>query len=112
VPSSDGTWRNIVLHSFGNPDGVYPYGGLTPVGARTLYGTTYNGGSSRNEGVVYRLRHLSNGQWVEDIVYRFTSRQNGGSPNVGVTLGSNDALFGSTFVGGANDTGVIYQVSP
>jgi len=40
TPKSSGGWSYHVLHAFNDKPGAYPYAGLIPDGAGTLYGTT------------------------------------------------------------------------
>ena len=52
--SPDGTWTEVVLHSFTGSDGANPVGALTIGAGKVLYGTTSTGGAS-NYGTVYQL---------------------------------------------------------
>jgi uncharacterized repeat protein (TIGR03803 family) len=53
---SNGSWTESVLYAFSNgEDGGTPYDGVILDAAGNLYGTTSNGGGTRNEGVVFEV---------------------------------------------------------
>jgi uncharacterized repeat protein (TIGR03803 family) len=58
-PTSDGTWNETVLHSFGSgTDGSLPVGSVILDGAGNVYGTTYRGGTygtSESGGTVFEV---------------------------------------------------------
>jgi uncharacterized repeat protein (TIGR03803 family) len=112
TPNADGTWNEVLLHSFGGEgDGSLPYGGLTPGGTGTFYGTTFMGGAN-NGGAVYQLKLGSDGQWSESLIYSFSLVDDGYSPQESVTFGPGNAMFGATSYGGTSDRGVIYEITP
>jgi uncharacterized repeat protein (TIGR03803 family) len=95
-----------VLYRFqGGKDGENPLAGLVRDAAGNLYGTTLYGGAS-NAGVVYRLDTVGN----ETVLYSFTGGADGGNPVNGVTLDSSGNLYGTTSVGGADNSGVIFKL--
>jgi len=115
---------NFVLHAFGlakysgtnastlmytNGDGAYPNGWLTLSGTN-FYGTTQSGGTN-GSGTLFAVS--TNGAFR--LLYTFQSDTNygntsGANPNGGLAL-SGTNLYGSTYAGGANDSGVIFSVS-
>jgi uncharacterized repeat protein (TIGR03803 family) len=105
-------WTETVLHSFfGGNDGAYPaFGDLTFDKAGNIYGTTPEGGSSGN-GMVYELSP-SNGGWTEKILYTFQGGPDGMAPFAGVIFDNTGNLYGTTFLGGANDDGTVYELTP
>ena len=52
----------------------------------------------------------SSGQ--ESVLHAFTGRPDGANPYAGVTLGPSGALYGTTYIGGADNEGTIYRCSP
>jgi uncharacterized repeat protein (TIGR03803 family) len=107
---NNGKWQAKVLHSF-NPnqkDGVNPYGSLTLDGAGNLYGTTYNGGT-RNSGTVFELMR-NNGKWTHRVLHNFGGK-NGANPQSGVTLDAAGNLYGTTYYGGTDGTGTVFELS-
>ena len=106
-------------------DGASPVSGLTYAGASSgapydgtspLYGTTGSGGDN-NGGVVFSLTPMENGNWNENILHFFCfgggSCHDGAGP-VGqgvIAVDSSNNIFGATYQGGDNNSGVIYEVS-
>jgi uncharacterized repeat protein (TIGR03803 family) len=112
TPSPTGNWRFTTLYTFkGQPDGVFPYGGLVKDTAGNFYGTTYYGGTD-DLGVVYRLSP-SGGQWSETVLHSFAGGFDGASSISGLTFGPDGALYGTTSAGGAScDCGTIFKMTP
>jgi uncharacterized repeat protein (TIGR03803 family) len=75
-----------------------------------LYGTTYAGGTS-GAGVVYELSE-SAGTWLENVLYTFTGGADGGQPYAGVIRNSSGDLYGTTYSGGKQGSGVIFKLAP
>lgn len=101
---SDGKWTETVIHSFaGGLDGAIPEWGLTRDGAGNLYGvTTFGGGlgycpvDGVNEfcGTAFELTLRKNGQWQEDILFRFDyGTKVGGYPEATPALDKSGNLY-------------------
>jgi len=88
-------------------DGQYPEGGLKADAAGSLYGTT-NGGGQFGQGTVYQLKQ-TNGKWTETVLHSFNGTD-GQSPYGNINFDANGNLYGSTFVGGSSDSGVVYEI--
>jgi len=105
-----------VLYNFkgGSSDGANPESSLTPDGAGNLFGTTYYGGLGY--GTVFELSPNGQGGWSEAVLYRFCSAQNctdGSRPNYAhVIIDGAGNLYGTTFQGGANGSGVVFKLTP
>ena len=106
-----------MLYRFtGGDDGGNPgYGDLAFDAAGNIYGTTTGGGEDcspyYNCGVVSELSR-SGGSWTESVLYSFSQSGNGGSiPEGGVVLDSAGNLYGTTFVGGIDGEGVVFQLT-
>lgn len=116
-PTSGGTWKEIIIHSFasGN-DGAYPQGTLVFDASGNLYGTTLLGGLGCNQslcGTVYKLTPRSNGTWKETILHEFESAEDGSEPQAGLLLDSFGNLFGTTSVGGGRyGYGTVFEITP
>lgn len=109
-------WQETVIYSFtGGSDGGHPGSGtLTFDSAGNIYGTTGSGGLTCQFGgcgVVYKLTR-SGGSWTESVLYSFTGGSDGNTPIAGVTFDISGHLYGTTFYGGANQQGVVYQLTP
>lgn len=100
------TKQLLVLHSFAGSDGANPLGPMTLGPGGRLYGTTSAGGAN-NLGTVFSM--TASGTFTS--VYSF-SGADGANPTVaGLTLGSNGALYGVTYEGGANGIGSIFKIT-
>lgn len=117
-PSGSGTWTFRVLYSYGGllgADGDGIISGLTLDAAGNLYGTASYGGVSTHDcpngcGTVFELsRDGSN--WKETILYRF-HRSDGASPHGGLIFDRAGNLYGTTQIGGRNDLGIAFKLSP
>ncbi len=127
---SGGAWTETVLYGFtGVPNGLYPSSSTSGSGLvigvnGVLYGTTANGGSSRNCpedpgcGTVFELTPpAAPGEaWTEALLHSFTS-SDGFRPSTGPVIGQNGALYGTTPYGGTSTTcaggcGTVYKLTP
>ena len=108
-----------VLYNFaGSPDGAAPNCRLTPDGAGNLYGTTQDGGLGYGDGnpgygTVFELSPNGKGGWNEKLLYSFTGGADGANPSSSYVVfdGTGD-LYGTTYGGGANGFGVVFELSP
>ena len=107
--------QETVLYSFaGAPaDGSLPNVGVAADKAGNLYGTTQYGGTTGN-GTIFKLSPPSTkgGQWTESVLYNFQGGADGFSPYATPVLDPSGNLYGTTMMGGANNLGIIYQLSP
>ncbi len=79
-----------------DPGGQNPTGGLLLDAAGVLYGTTFNGGTSKR-GIVFGLNPESG---KETALYTFKGAADGGEPNGGLVGDNAGNLYGSTSRGG------------
>jgi uncharacterized repeat protein (TIGR03803 family) len=103
-----------VLYSFGHAqnDGVDPMAGVVFGMGGKIFGTASVGGIGNN-GLVYQLSPPAGAgaQWTEDIIYRF-SGPDGSVPECPLTVAPDGTMFGTTLLGGAHTSGVVFQLSP
>lgn len=88
------------------PDGAYPYGGLTFMDRNVIGMTRYGG--NRGKGMIFAY-DLEN-----DLYYRLHSFEGGSADGAfpqGDLIVSGNKIFGMTLSGGTYDKGVIFQVS-
>ena len=99
--------KEHVVYSFAGPpdDGALAIGGLIKVGA-FFYGTTEDGGSS-NDGTVFRVSGAGN----ESVVYDFKGQPSDGSSPRATLLEMNGLLYGTTYEGGAESMGSIFETT-
>lgn len=113
VTQSSGLWTETLIYNFtGGNDGGTPVSGVTINAAGDLYGTTSFGGLY-GTGVVYELSHsASESGWTQTVLYNFQGLSDGEYPVGGVILDKAGNIYGSTFLGGDNGGGTLYQLSP
>jgi len=74
----------------------------------TLYGGTYD------YGIVTKITPPAQGQtaWTGAVIYEFTGGVDGGFPLAALIADKSGALYGTTTVGGINNAGVVFKVTP
>jgi uncharacterized repeat protein (TIGR03803 family) len=113
IPNGDGTWTENVLHSFSGSDGEEPQGALIRDAKGNLYGTTYFGGAY-GPGSVFQLVTKGKKAGTLNTLYSFTGGNDGFGPYTtnGLFLDKSGNLYGTTFGGGANSAGVVFELTP
>jgi uncharacterized repeat protein (TIGR03803 family) len=116
APNQSGGWTESVLYSFCSlancADGNWPITGLIFDPAGNLYGTTRFGGAN-DAGTVFQLTPNQNGGWTESVLYSFCSLVNcADQPFTGLIFDPAGNLYGTTYYGGAYDSGTVFQLMP
>ncbi len=114
-PASPGALRTgKVIYSFGNfpGDGVNPNAGLLAA-HQSLYGVTFGGGAT-GRGTVFQLTPPADptGAWTETILYSFTGSGDAAFPSSDLVMDESGNLYGTTTLGGANNLGAVFELSP
>jgi uncharacterized repeat protein (TIGR03803 family) len=119
-----GKWTEKVLHSFAgiaggkqNGDGAEPNGGLVLDSRRNVFGTTDIGGQTCPGfeavgcGTVFELSlpTQKSGKSEERVLPRLTRGKDGAGLSHGLTVDANGALYGTTELGGTQDSGVVFR---
>jgi uncharacterized repeat protein (TIGR03803 family) len=116
-PEAGATWKEVILHSFqGGRDGALPRSKLIMDRVGSLYGTTFEGGSTNCPygegcGTVFELTPGSNGTWNESILHRFTGTD-GAYPEAGLVVDASGNLYGTTSNDGPGYYGTVFKLSP
>jgi uncharacterized repeat protein (TIGR03803 family) len=121
-----GKWTEKVLHSFKGVapgaqfgDGANPNGGLVLDSNGAVYGATYSGGNNNCNyedevgcGTAFELMPPSTkgGAWTEKQLHVFTAGGDGASPNGGLILAANGALYGTGGGGADHGQGVVFRL--
>jgi uncharacterized repeat protein (TIGR03803 family) len=119
-PKARGGWKETVLHSFNDngSDGYGPQAGLILDAAGNLYGTTLIGGSAvctyyGSCGTVFELMPQADGSWTEKVLHSFSDDGTDGYwPYASLTLDAAGNLYGTTWAGGAQGNGTVFEITP
>jgi hypothetical protein len=111
--------EKVVYDFFRSPDGAFPNAGLVADASGDLYGTTGWGGTGsacqNNCGTVFELipPAIAGGAWTETVLYSFKGGANdGASPLGALILDHHGNLYGTTNVGGPDNVGSVFELSP
>lgn len=109
LASSGASWMFNTLYDFATGGGG-PVAPLTRDAAGNLYGTTLLDGANRF-GNVFKLSP-SGGGWMYTDLYDFTGGSDGGEPMSTVVFDAQGNLYGTTYQGGTNNLGVVFEITP
>ena len=98
-----------ILVSFNGANGSSPQAGLIADANGDLFGTTQTGGSS-NAGTVFEILHDAGGYASTPTVLVNFNSATGTSPLGDLYADANGNLFGTTFGGGANGRGTVFEI--
>jgi uncharacterized repeat protein (TIGR03803 family) len=101
------TGAERVVYSFqGGSDGAFPMASLIDVG-RTLYGTTYAGGTP-GYGTIFSLNPTTG---AETVVHAFRNSDDGAYPQASL-IDVGGTLYGTTARGGPSGDGTVFLQNP
>jgi len=113
-------WTESIIFSFDGSDGAYPQAGLTIDAAGNLYGTSEYGGATYigspfglGTGTVFKISVAG----AESVLHSFTGSGaaepdgDGYDPTGSLIIDSGGNLYGTTPLGGANNTGTVFKIS-
>jgi len=116
TPAQTGQWTETLLYSFGGnaqfgPNGASPVAGIVFDTNSNIYGTTKAGGV-KGAGTIYELVAPVGGKgaYKEHIVFNFNGKS-GAQPKSSLILDSSGYLYGTTYLGGANGEGTVFQAN-
>jgi uncharacterized repeat protein (TIGR03803 family) len=98
------------LYSFDFTDGASPLAGLIQATDGSLYGTTGHGGAN-GEGTVFKITPSG----TVTTLYNFCSQSgctDGSLPEAELIEGTDGSFYGTTYGGGANRAGTVFQITP
>ncbi len=116
-------WIVNPLYSFaGGSDGAYPRARVVFGPDGGLYGTTSAGGGSElcsgGCGTVFTVRTSATActaalcPWTETVLYRFVGSADGANPYGDLVFDQAGNIYGTTFRGGSNGMGTVYELTP
>jgi uncharacterized repeat protein (TIGR03803 family) len=94
----------------GGADGEGPEAGVIFDHAGNLYGTTVSGGTAGG-GTVYELSPNGSG-WTKTTLYSLQGGSEGSAPYGGLIFDNAGNLYGTTNLGGANNGGTVFELTP
>jgi uncharacterized repeat protein (TIGR03803 family) len=110
-----GPWKRQVLYNFGSfsGDAVNPNAGLLANGP-VYYGV--GSGGTNFSGAVFQLAPPTRRgkPWTETILYSFAERFSGDAaiPSSELIMDKKGNLYGTSLLGGTNDVGAVFELSP
>jgi len=112
-------YTHKILYSFcaktNCTDGSSPYGGLTMDSTGALFGTTAQGGA-HSWGTVFKLTpNAKRTSWKLETLYSFCAKKScvdGQFPNGALVLDTQGNLYGTTYQGGAANSGLVFKLTP
>jgi hypothetical protein len=113
-----GAWSFSGLYSFDcGLGGGFPHGNIILGPDGNLYGTGVCGGQYANRasgGVVFQLKRpaVRGGAWTENVLHSFGQGDDGTAPQGGLAFDAKGNIYGTTFLGGQYELGILYEVSP
>ncbi len=111
---SNGSYAFSILQRFA-PHGTTGYGPgwLATVPNNNIYGALEGGGTSGG-GVAFVLRQSAGGSWSQVIAQNFGpyAGPQASAPYGPIAVDANGNVFGSTWYGGSNQVGTVYELSP
>ena len=115
VPTSQGGWQELVLHSFMNDPAANPVAGLVMDAAGNLYGTTFLGADLHSCGggcgTIFKLSPASSGSWTFAVLHLFGRAMDGYHPSGQLIRDAAGNLYGTTQAGGAYGAGLLFEIS-
>jgi uncharacterized repeat protein (TIGR03803 family) len=103
------------LYSFNSnsKSGMYPYASVISDTAGNLYGTTLDGGASRDGEVFELVKPTGRGGWIQRILHSFANDGTDGyRPYASLVMDGNGNLYGTTNEGGSYGWGMVFELAP
>jgi uncharacterized repeat protein (TIGR03803 family) len=106
-----GGWTQKVIHTFtgGNDGSTGSLGSLMFDSAGNLYGVAELGGAHQ-AGTAFKMTPSSGGKWKFTTIYAFPGMPKAGSPYGGLISDTSGNLYGTTYYGGKNGAGSVYEL--
>jgi len=105
-----GAWNLKIIHAFtGGADGATGSAGRMILRNGHLYGAATSGGTY-GSGVIFELTPRG-GEWDFRTIYSFKGQPDGSFPYGALLFDASGNIFGTTYYGGANNIGAVYELS-
>lgn len=111
-PKANGDWALRVIHTFtGGSDGSSGSAGKMLLRGGHIYGAVTAGGTN-GSGTIFELTPTRVGEWDFKILYSFQGAPDGSFPYGALLFDAAGNLYGTTYYGGTNGLGAVYELSP
>jgi len=104
------TPTTLINFSGASTSGANPYAGLIADPDGNLFGTTSQGGAN-NAGAVFEIARTDGTYSSTPAILASFNGTNGASPHAGLFADAAGNLFGTTYAGGANGMGTVFEVA-
>ena len=112
IHQAGGAWDFRVIHAFtGGADGSSGSAGRMILRKGHLYGAATTGGNY-GSGVVFELTPSGAGGWHFRTIYSFQGEPDGNFPYGALLFDRGGNIYGTTYYGGENGIGAVYELSP
>ncbi|MEI9931557.1 MAG: choice-of-anchor tandem repeat GloVer-containing protein [Rhizomicrobium sp.] len=116
-PSNGSNWTETILHvacsETNCADGADPKGAPIFDAQGNLYGTMSSGGNVDEAGVIYKLARVGSA-YQYSVLYTFCTNNDCSdcdNPQAGLVMDQSGNLFGTTFNGGPNSAGCVFEMN-
>jgi uncharacterized repeat protein (TIGR03803 family) len=110
-PQSDGSWKFQVLHELGKNSTLSQQSAFARDAKGNLFAATVsnlNGGNSQS--AIVELSPMASGKWRYQTIYTFAPGD--GSLPSWLMVDASGNLYGTTFLGGSGQAGIVFKLSP
>ena len=112
ISQAGAAWTFKVIHTFtGGDDGATGSAGRMVLRRARLYGAATTGGA-HGSGVIFELSPRAVGEWDFRAIYAFKGQPDGSFPYGALLFAGSGKIYGTTYYGGTNGIGAVYELSP
>jgi uncharacterized repeat protein (TIGR03803 family) len=113
TPDENEAWQEKILYSFegGPTDGGVPFAGITFDAVENIFGTTLFAGSSGVGTVFELMASMDKSGYKEKVLWNFNGTD-GALSYAPLLIDTAGNLYGTTYSGGAHESGAVFEVTP
>jgi len=106
-------WTLSTIVNFDGISGAFPSSNLVTDRAGNLYGTIAAGSGNSSSRTIFKLKPPSSGHagWLRTNLLTFDD-WNGGNPYTSLVVDPSGNIYGTTYLGGLSDLGVVFKLMP
>jgi uncharacterized repeat protein (TIGR03803 family) len=108
--AKDGQWGQKISYIMDNSQGLYPEASVTFDTSGNIFSTAWGGGAY-GKGTIFELSPTTPGHWHEKTV-RSVNGANGDIVQCNVVFDAAGNLYGTTYQGGADNDGTVWELMP